>query len=93
MGSLKRIHENEGALQLAGRSKDSRVAGGSLGVGLGGHSLARKEASKKSKRRPVLTGRPEKLHAQLPHTRKLFMIVQTLDFKSRRPCVRSAVRR
>ena len=93
MGSLKRIHENEGVLQLAGRSKDSRVAGGSWGVGLGGHSLARKGVSKKSKSTPVLTGKPEKLRAQLPYKRKLFMIFQTLDFKSRHPCVRSAVRR
>ena len=35
MGSLKRIHENEGALQLAGRSKDSRVAGAGGWGGVG----------------------------------------------------------
>lgn len=47
--------------------------------------MARKGASKKSERMPVLTGKSEKLRAQLPHKRKLFMIFQTLNSKSRPP--------
>ena len=54
--------------------------------------MARKGASKKSKRMPVLTAKSEKLRALLPHKRELFMIFQTLNSKSRHLCVRSAVR-
>ena len=54
--------------------------------------MARKGASKKSKRMSVLTAKSEKLRALLPHKRELFMIFQTINSKSRHLCVRSAVR-
>ena len=54
--------------------------------------MARKGASKKSERMPLLTAKSEKLRALLPHTRKLFMKFQTLNSKSRHLRVRSAVR-